>query len=48
MTQLAEARTPLLDGGHLKLLTFNLQVGIQTSAYHHYLTRSWQHLLPHP
>ncbi|MGL6250822.1 MAG: endonuclease/exonuclease/phosphatase family protein, partial [Billgrantia desiderata] len=25
-----------------------MQVGIQTSAYHHYLTRSWQHLLPHP
>lgn len=48
MPALADARTPLLDGGHLKLLTFNLQVGIQTSAYHHYLTRSWQHLLPHP
>ncbi|MFY0992763.1 endonuclease/exonuclease/phosphatase family protein [Halomonas sp. C05BenzN] len=48
MPHLADARTPLLDGGHLKLLTFNLQVGIQTSAYHHYLTRSWQHLLPHP
>ncbi|SEL64004.1 endonuclease/exonuclease/phosphatase family protein [Halomonas daqiaonensis] len=48
MSHLAEARTPLLEGGHLKLLTFNLQVGIQTSAYHHYLTRSWQHLLPHP
>lgn len=32
----------------LRLLTFNLQVGIQTSAYHHYLTRSWQHFLPHP
>lgn len=32
----------------LRLLTFNLQVGIQTSAYHHYLTRGWQHLLPHP
>jgi len=32
----------------LRLLTFNLQVGISTSAYHHYLTRSWQHLLPHP
>ncbi|SHF29807.1 Metal-dependent hydrolase, endonuclease/exonuclease/phosphatase family [Modicisalibacter ilicicola DSM 19980] len=32
----------------LRLLTFNLQVGIQTSAYHHYLTRSWQHLLPNP
>ena len=48
MTSLAEERHPTLDRGHLRLVTFNLQVGIQTSAYHHYLTRSWQHLLPHP
>ncbi|BBI54561.1 hypothetical protein HORIV_69820 [Vreelandella olivaria] len=41
-------RSTLFEDGHLRLLTFNLQVGIQTSAYHHYLTRSWQHLLPHP
>ncbi|XKE45685.1 endonuclease/exonuclease/phosphatase family protein [Halomonas organivorans] len=47
-SSLAEARWRPREGGHLKLLTFNLQVGIQTSAYHHYLTRSWQHLLPHP
>ncbi|WP_129141051.1 endonuclease/exonuclease/phosphatase family protein [Modicisalibacter coralii] len=40
------ARTDRAD--RLRLVTFNLQVGIQTSAYHHYLTRSWQHLLPHP
>ncbi|AHK14633.1 endonuclease/exonuclease/phosphatase family protein [Thalassolituus oleivorans] len=32
--------------GSLRLLTFNMQVGIQTRAYHHYLLRSWQHLLP--
>lgn len=31
----------------LNLLSFNIQVGIKTNAYHHYLTRSWQHLLPH-
>jgi endonuclease/exonuclease/phosphatase family metal-dependent hydrolase len=31
----------------LNLISFNIQVGIQTAAYHHYLTRSWQHLLPH-
>ncbi|MEN9465519.1 MAG: hypothetical protein RL217_1700 [Pseudomonadota bacterium] len=30
----------------LRLLSFNIQVGIQTDAYHHYLMRSWQHLLP--
>ncbi|WP_189467016.1 endonuclease/exonuclease/phosphatase family protein [Litchfieldella qijiaojingensis] len=44
----AEGIHSALDTGHLRLLTFNLQVGIQTSAYHHYLTRSWQHFLPHP
>ncbi|MCS2607923.1 endonuclease/exonuclease/phosphatase family protein [Halomonas dongshanensis] len=38
----------VFETGSLRLLTFNLQVGIQTSAYHHYLTRSWQHFLPHP
>lgn len=31
----------------LRLLSFNIQVGISTQRYHHYLTRSWQHLLPH-
>ena len=31
----------------LKLLTFNIQVGITYSRYHHYLTHSWKHLLPH-
>lgn len=30
----------------LKLLSFNIQVGIETQAYHQYLTKSWQHLLP--
>ncbi|HSX71507.1 MAG TPA: endonuclease/exonuclease/phosphatase family protein [Pseudomonas sp.] len=34
--------------GRLRLLSFNIQVGISTGRYHHYLTRSWQHLLPHP
>ena len=32
---------------HIRLLTFNIQVGINTSSYRHYLTRSWQHILPH-
>ncbi len=31
----------------LNLISFNIQVGIQTAGYHHYLTRSWQHLWPH-
>ncbi|MEJ2061263.1 MAG: endonuclease/exonuclease/phosphatase family protein [Gammaproteobacteria bacterium] len=32
--------------GHLRLLTYNIQVGINTSRYRHYLTHSWKHLLP--
>lgn len=31
----------------VKLLTFNIQAGIQTRRYHQYLTKSWKHLLPH-
>jgi len=31
----------------LKLLTYNMQVGINSRSFHHYFTRSWQHLLPH-
>jgi endonuclease/exonuclease/phosphatase family metal-dependent hydrolase len=31
----------------LRLLSFNIQVGNSTAGYRHYLTRSWQHLLPH-
>ncbi|MFE8900060.1 MULTISPECIES: endonuclease/exonuclease/phosphatase family protein [Cobetia] len=37
-----------LSGSPLRLLTFNMQVGIHTAAWHHYVTRGWQHLLPHP
>ena len=33
--------------GRLRLLSFNIQVGIGTQRYRHYLTRGWQHLLPH-
>jgi len=32
----------------LKLLSFNIQVGIETGGFHHYLTKSWQHFLPAP
>ncbi len=34
-------------GSRLRLLSFNIQVGISTERYRHYLTRGWQHLLPH-
>ncbi|PJE78313.1 hypothetical protein CI610_02756 [invertebrate metagenome] len=30
----------------IRLLSYNIQVGINTHSYRHYLTRSWQHILP--
>ena len=30
----------------LRLMTYNIQTGIETSYYRHYLTRSWRHFLP--
>lgn len=30
----------------LRMLSFNIQVGINTQHYRHYVTRSWQHVLP--
>lgn len=35
-----------LTDGRIRLLSFNIQVGINTARYRHYLTRSWQHVLP--
>ncbi len=32
---------------HIRLLTFNIQVGINTTSYRHYVTKSWQHVLPY-
>ncbi|HXH01798.1 MAG TPA: endonuclease/exonuclease/phosphatase family protein [Candidatus Competibacteraceae bacterium] len=32
----------------LRLLSYNIQAGLTTSKYSHYLTRSWQHVLPVP
>ncbi len=31
---------------HLRLLSYNIQVGIHSHSYRHYLTRGWQHILP--
>lgn len=34
-------------GQPLRLLSYNIQTGIATRRYHHYLTHSWKHVLPH-
>lgn len=33
--------------GHLRLLSYNIQAGVESQKYHHYLTRGWQSWLPH-
>lgn len=38
---------PLQPRRPLRLLSFNIQVGISTRAYWHYVARSWKHVLPH-
>lgn len=38
----------LSDEKILRLLSYNLQVGIKTSRPSHYITGSWKHLIPHP
>lgn len=49
----AEASTPLpigprtAEAASLRLLSFNIQLGISTSRYRQYLTKGWKHLLPH-
>jgi len=44
----APARGAAESGGRprLRLLSYNIQVGIRTSAFRDYLTGSWQHVLP--
>lgn len=38
----------LVNTGHrLRLLSYNVQAGISTSRYRHYITQSWRHLFPH-
>ena len=34
------------QSNYLRLLSFNIQVGINTQQYRHYLTKSWQYILP--
>ena len=41
------ASNSMPDDRRLRLLSFNIQVGNSTQGYRHYLTRSWQHVLPH-
>ncbi len=49
-TNMVQAASSLRDPGakaKLRLLSYNIQAGIGSSRYHHYLTHSWRHVLPH-
>jgi endonuclease/exonuclease/phosphatase family metal-dependent hydrolase len=36
-----------LKGSRIRLLSYNIQVGMASTRYHHYFTGSWKHILPH-
>lgn len=48
MKPLRSARVPQLAEQRLRLLSYNMQVGLHTRHYGDYLTRAWRHLLPSP
>ena len=41
-----DAEASSVAGRTLRLMSYNIQTGIETRVYHHYLTRSWRHFLP--
>lgn len=45
----ADANAPRagVGGGDLRILTYNIQVGIKTTKYRQYVTKGWKHVLPH-
>lgn len=38
--------SPAADAGRLRVLTLNIQVGMQTAHYGDYVTGAWRHVLP--
>ncbi|MXW49294.1 MAG: EEP domain-containing protein [Gammaproteobacteria bacterium] len=45
--RVAQQFETLAEGQGLRLLSFNIQVGIKTSRYRQYVTKGWKHVLPH-
>lgn len=41
------ARDGVQYGQRMRLVSYNIQVGIASRRYHDYLTQSWKHFLPH-
>ncbi|MFQ5488243.1 MAG: endonuclease/exonuclease/phosphatase family protein, partial [Gammaproteobacteria bacterium] len=38
---------PRGESRRLRMLSYNIQVGITSTRFRHYVTRSWRHILPH-
>jgi len=45
---MTEFSSPVNAKSRLRLLTYNIQAAVASTRPHHYLTRSWKHVLPHP
>lgn len=39
--------TPPVAGQRIRVLSYNVQVGISANRFHHYFTNSWKHFLPY-
>lgn len=48
MTDTTDAGNDPHAGQRIRLLSYNVQAGISTAKYRHYVTHSWKHVLPHP
>lgn len=44
---LEETNPHLNTGKRIRLLSYNIQVGIGSVSYRHYVTAAWKHVLPH-
>ena len=45
---LDKTRDTYAAGDRLRLLSYNIQSGMETTQHRDYITKSWQHFLPHP
>lgn len=45
---LPSVNDPAATRTHLRLLSYNIQVGIASTRAHHYVTQGWKNVLPHP
>lgn len=46
MIRMSDHPAPHPDGLRLRVLSLNIQVGLLTQNYRHYVTRAWRHVLP--